>query len=310
MRGVSVSSIRLKKIGWNSEPKYRKNSSNSESILMSSFTQGLDILLQLLRSLDCENRPRVDQSVIDRIEKLKIPVGMSSRSSATDEQELVPTETPASTPINDRGDQELRLTALREKVLVCTKCAHLAEFRHSVVFGVGNPSAELMFVGEAPGADEDMRGEPFVGKAGELLTRIIETMGFTRSAVYIANVLKCRPDMPKGSSGNRPPTPEEMQTCLPYLRAQIEIIQPKVMVALGGIAMRGLFGTSEPMKSLRGRWHSFGDIPVMATFHPSYLLRNQALSEKRKVWEDMLLVLERLQAPITQRQRNFFLTKS
>ena len=284
---------------------------------MSSFTHGLDILLQLLRSLDRENRPRVDQSIIDRIERLKIPVGMSARSSATDEQELVPTDSDqkfdaaeAQASATDQGDQEVRLAALREKVLVCTKCAHLAEFRHSVVFGVGNPSAKLMFVGEAPGADEDMRGEPFVGKAGELLTRIIETMGFTRSAVYIANVLKCRPDMPKGSSGNRPPTPEEMQTCLPYLRAQIEIIQPKVMVALGGIAMRGLFGTSEPMKSLRGRWHSFGDIPVMATFHPSYLLRNQALSEKRKVWEDMLLVLERLQAPITQRQRNFFLTKS
>lgn len=286
---------------------------------MSSFTHGLDILLQLLRSLDRENRPRVDQSIIDRIEKLKIPVGMSVGSSATHEQELVPTdserrfdaaEAQASASITDKSDQEVRLAALREKVLVCTKCAHLAEFRHSVVFGVGNSNADLMFVGEAPGADEDMRGEPFVGRAGELLTRIIETMGFTRSTVYIANVLKCRPDMPKGSSGNRPPTPEEMQTCLPYLRAQIEIIQPKVMVALGGIAMRGLFGTSEPMKSLRGRWHSFGDIPVMATFHPSYLLRNQALSEKRKVWEDMLLALERLQAPITQRQRNFFLTKS
>jgi uracil-DNA glycosylase len=286
---------------------------------MSSFTHGLDILLQLLRSLDRENRPRVDQSIIDRIEKLKIPVGMSARSSATDEQGLVPSdseqkfdaaEAQGSASTTDKGDQEARLAALREKVLVCTKCAHLAEFRHSVVFGVGNPNADLMFVGEAPGADEDMRGEPFVGRAGELLTRIIETMGFTRSTVYIANVLKCRPDMPKGSSGNRPPTPEEMQTCLPYLRAQIEIIQPKVMVALGGIAMRGLFGTSEPMKSLRGRWHSFGDIPVMATFHPSYLLRNQALSEKRKVWEDMLLVLERLREPITQRQRNFFRTKS
>jgi DNA polymerase len=101
-----------------------------------------------------------------------------------------------------------------------------------------------------------------------------------------------------------------MQTCLPYLRAQIEIIQPKVMVALGGVAMRGLFGTSDPMKSLRGRWHSFGNIPVMATFHPSYLLRNQALTEKRKVWEDMLQVLERLQLPITQRQRNFFLRQA
>jgi Uracil DNA glycosylase superfamily len=210
MRGALVSSTRLQRIGWNSGPKYRKNSSNSESIVMSSFTQGLEILLQQLRSLDRDNRPRVDQSSIDRIERLKIdvPVGMSFRSSATDEQELVPTES----IVPSESDQEGRLTALRETVLVCAKCAHLAEFRHSVVFGVGNPNAELMFVGEAPGADEDLRGEPFVGRAGELLTRIIETMGFTRSGVYIANVLKCRPDMPKGSSGNRPPTTEEMQT--------------------------------------------------------------------------------------------------
>jgi uracil-DNA glycosylase len=290
---------------------------------MSSFTQGLDILLRQLRNLDSSSRPRFDQSIIDRINELKIedPVETSSRSSEQavgtnsesavgtvredthrvidpDEQELVPTE-----------DHEQRITTLREKVLVCTKCPQLVAFRHTVVFGVGNPSADLMFVGEAPGADEDLRGEPFVGRAGELLTRIIETMGFKRNDVYIANVLKCRPDMPKGSAGNRQPTPEEMQTCLPYLRAQIEIIQPKVMVALGGVAMRGLFGTSDPMKSLRGRWHSFGDIPVMATFHPSYLLRNQALTEKRKVWEDMLQVLERLQEPITERQRNFFLSK-
>jgi DNA polymerase len=290
---------------------------------MSSFTQGLDILLRQLRSLDTTNRPRFDQSLIDRINRLKIeeteeirlqtsePVETSSGSSVgavredahhvfdPDEQEFVPT-----------GEREQRMAALREEALVCTKCPHLAAFRNTVVFGVGNPSADLMFVGEAPGADEDLRGEPFVGRAGELLTRIIETMGFKRSDVYIANVLKCRPDMPKGSSGNRQPTPEEMQTCLPYLRAQINIIQPKVMVALGGVAMRGLFGTSEPMKSLRGRWHSFGNIPVMATFHPSYLLRNQALTEKRKVWEDMLQVLERLQVPITQRQRSFFLSKS
>jgi uracil-DNA glycosylase len=286
----------------------------------------LDILLRQLRSLDKANRPRVDQAIIDRINQLKIddPVGTSSRSSVAAEQELSPTidvaadqepNPTAANPADDQelvptGDREQRMATLREKVLVCTKCSHLAAFRHTVVFGVGNPSADLMFVGEAPGADEDLRGEPFVGRAGELLTRIIETMGFKRSDVYIANVLKCRPDMPKGSSGNRQPTPEEMQTCLPYLRAQIEIIQPKVMVALGGVAMRGLFGTSDPMKSLRGRWHSFGDIPVMATFHPSYLLRNQALTEKRKVWEDMLQVLERLQVPITQRQRNFFLAKA
>jgi uracil-DNA glycosylase len=283
---------------------------------MSSFAQGLDILLRQLRSLDTASRPRFNQSLIDRIKRMNTeePVGISSDSSVVadqpvnpaipDEQELVRTDREI-VP----SDHEQRIATLREKVLVCTKCSHLAAFRHTVVFGVGNPRADLMFVGEAPGADEDLRGEPFVGRAGELLTRIIETMGFKRSDVYIANVLKCRPDMPKGSSGNRPPTPEEMQTCLPYLRAQIEIIEPKVMVALGGVAMKGLFGTSEPMKSLRGRWHSFGNIPVMATFHPSYLLRNQALTEKRKVWEDMLQVLERLEVPTTQRQRNFFLGK-
>ena len=295
---------------------------------MSSFGQGLEILLRQLRSLDSTNRPRLDQSTIDRIQGLKIelakevsfdasgPVqmgcepGEATRSNSPKSHVGAGSEIPQELdPPTDQNEREQRIAVLREKVLVCTKCPHLAAFRHTVVFGVGNPSADLMFVGEAPGADEDLRGEPFVGRAGELLTRIIETMGFRRSDVYIANVLKCRPDMPKGSSGNRQPTPEEMQTCLPYLRAQIEIIQPKIMVALGGVAMRGLFGTSEPMKSLRGRWHSFGNIPVMATFHPSYLLRNQALTEKRKVWEDMLQVLERLQAPITQRQRNFFLGK-
>jgi DNA polymerase len=115
--------------------------------------------------------------------------------------------------------------------------------------------------------------------------------------------------MPSGASGNRQPTAIEMETCLPYLRQQIEIIRPKVMVALGATAMRGLFGKDEPMKQMRGRWHLFGSIPVMATFHPSYLLRNQALSEKRKVWEDMLQVLERIGQPISEKQKNYFLAK-
>jgi DNA polymerase len=199
---------------------------------------------------------------------------------------------------------------MRSPVLACTKCPHLAKSRTQVVFGVGNPEAELMFVGEAPGADEDLQGEPFVGKAGQLLTRIIETMGFQRSEVYIANVLKCRPDMPAGQSGNRRPTPSEMQTCLPYLRQQIDIIQPRVRVALGAVAMEGLIGAVEPIRNLRGRWHTFQGTPLMATYHPAYLLRNQSLAEKRKVWEDMLMVLEKLGRPITERQRNFFLKKS
>jgi uracil-DNA glycosylase family 4 len=199
------------------------------------------------------------------------------------------------------------LSPIREQVSVCQKCPHLACSRTQTVFGVGNPDADLMFIGEAPGADEDARGEPFVGRAGQLLTKIIETMGFKRGDVYIANVLKCRPDMPAQISGNRPPTPAEMQTCLPYLAQQIEIIQPKVLVALGATAVEGLLGTRGTMRDLRGRWHSYSQTPLMITYHPSYLLRNQALTEKRKVWEDMLQVLERLERPISEKQRNYFL---
>jgi DNA polymerase len=204
-------------------------------------------------------------------------------------------------------NKSVLLDPVRERVSICTKCPHLVRSRTQTVFGVGNPDADLMFVGEAPGADEDAQGEPFVGRAGQLLTRIIETMGFSREKVYIANVLKCRPDLPHGSTGNRAPTPVEMQTCLPYLREQIEIIQPRVLVALGAVAVEGLLGTRGTMRELRGRWHSFNGTPLMITYHPAYLLRNQSPSEKRKVWEDMLQVLERLDCNITEKQRNYFL---
>src|SRR5205809_6189562 len=139
------------------------------------------------------------------------------------------------------------------------------------------------------------------------MTWSIETMGFARGDVYIANILKCWPDMPRGSFGNRPPTPTEMQTCRPYLMEQIDIIQPRVLVALGAVAVEGLLGTRATMRDLRGRWHIYNSIPLMITYHPAYLLRNQAPSEKRKVWEDMLQVLERLERPISERQRNYFL---
>ncbi len=201
------------------------------------------------------------------------------------------------------------LDTLREAALACVKCPHLVKSRTQVVFGVGNPKAELMFVGEAPGADEDEQGEPFVGKAGQLLTKIIQAMGFTREEIYIGNVLKCRPDMPAGSSGNRKPRPEEMRTCLPWLEKQIELINPRALVALGATAAEGLLGNTEPVGKLRGRFLDFHGIPVMTTYHPSYLLHNQSISEKRKVWEDMLLVLEKLGKPITEKQRQFF-TKS
>jgi DNA polymerase len=196
---------------------------------------------------------------------------------------------------------------LRERALICKKCAHLHAARKNVVFGVGNIDAQLMFVGEAPGADEDEQGEPFVGRAGQLLTKIIEATGLQRSDVYIANILKCRPDTPGQSAGNRKPTPDEMATCIPYLHEQIDIIQPKVLIALGATAVEGLLGKTLGITKLRGNWQTYRGTPLMPTYHPAYLLRNQAMSEKRKVWEDFLQVMEKLEMPISAKQRNFFL---
>ena len=191
--------------------------------------------------------------------------------------------------------------------LACTRCAHLVATRTQVVFGVGNIDADLMFVGEAPGADEDRQGEPFVGRAGQLLTKMIQTMGLSRAQVYIGNVLKCRPDMPKGSTGNRQPTESEMSTCLPFLQAQVAIIKPKVIVTLGGTAIQGLLGLEGGVGWNRGHWRRYGDIPVMPTYHPAYLLRNGSNEAKRKVWEDLLAVMERLGLPISAKQRGYFL---
>jgi len=206
----------------------------------------------------------------------------------------------------DHGSREAAMAGLQARAMVCRKCPHLASSRKNVVFGVGDPHSPLMFIGEAPGADEDERGEPFVGKAGQLLTRIIQTMGFTRQTVYIANILKCRPDTPGQMKGNRKPTSDEMKTCLPYLLAQIDLIQPRVIVALGATAVEGLLGVTGGITKLRGRWQEFRGVPVMPTYHPAYLLRNEAPSEKRKIWEDMLGVLEKLGRPISEKQRSYF----
>ncbi|MCX8092033.1 MAG: uracil-DNA glycosylase [Verrucomicrobiae bacterium] len=215
-------------------------------------------------------------------------------------------ESPAAAPPLSPEAKAAAFAALRERAMQCVKCPHLAATRKNVVFGVGNINAQLMFIGEAPGADEDEQGEPFVGKAGQLLTKIIEAMGLRRSDVYIGNVLKCRPDTPGQPTGNRKPTADEMKTCLPYLQEQIDLIRPRVLVALGGTAMEGLLGKSG-ITRLRGHWHSYRGIPLMPTYHPAYLLRNQSLAEKRKVWEDMLQVMEKLGLPISDKQRRYFL---
>jgi DNA polymerase len=213
---------------------------------------------------------------------------------------------PVSAPLDPQA-KAVAFAALRERALACVKCPHLASSRKSVVFGVGSIDAQLMFVGEAPGADEDEQGEPFVGKAGQLLTKIIQATGLSRADVYIANILKCRPDTPGQAAGNRKPKPDEMATCIPYLHEQIDLIRPKVIVALGATAVEGLLGKTLGITKLRGTWKTYRGTPLMPTYHPAYLLRNQAMSEKRKVWEDMLAVMEKLEMPISEKQRNYFM---
>ena len=210
-------------------------------------------------------------------------------------------------PVLEPAAKQAAFAALRERVLACVKCPHLASSRTNVVFGVGSIDARLMFVGEAPGADEDVQGEPFVGKAGELLTKIILATGLKRGDVYIGNILKCRPDTPGQTAGNRKPRPDEMATCLPYLHEQIDLIRPTVLVALGATAVEGLLGKTVGITRLRGHWQTYRGIPLMPTYHPAYLLRNQAVSEKRKVWEDMLQVMGKLGMPISEKQQNYFL---
>ena len=174
---------------------------------------------------------------------------------------------------------------LRGEAMACVRC-ELHATRNTVVFGTGNDNADLMFVGEAPGADEDQQGEPFVGRAGQLLTKIIEAMGFTRDDVYIANVIKCRPP------GNRNPKPIEIETCEPFLLKQVELIQPKVICALGSFAAQALLHTDEKISRLRGHFHDYHGAKLMPTYHPAFLLRNP--HSKREVWEDMKKVMAEL----------------
>jgi DNA polymerase len=204
--------------------------------------------------------------------------------------ELLPGAAPrAPSPIVRAAPQDLGerrpLAVIREELGECTRC-RLHEGRTTIVFGVGNPEAEILFVGEGPGREEDLQGEPFVGAAGKLLNKIIEAMGLCRKEVYIANVVKCRPP------NNRDPEPDEVASCSPFLFQQIASIRPKIIVALGRPACAALLGTplSLPLSRLRGRWMSYREqIPIMPTFHPAYLLRNPAA--KRAVWEDMKQVV-------------------
>jgi uracil-DNA glycosylase len=213
------------------------------------------------------------------------------------------------------GDKRTRWDALLKLVTEDAVCKSHVRPGKKVVLGVGDLDAKIFFCGEAPGAEEEDQGEPFVGPAGQLLTRMIQAMGLSRQQVYIGNIMNWRPELPVGPDGvqvgNRPPTEEEMTYCLPYLKAQLEIVNPDLIVALGSTAAQGLlgFGSFKTLGEIRGQWKLFAGKPVMVTYHPSYILRNPTNRSKRAIWEDLLKVMERAELPISEKQRGFFLEK-
>ena len=197
---------------------------------------------------------------------------------------------PSPHPPSSREDREWQLNQWKQRVAACVRCPELASSRHQTVFGVGNPEARFLFIGEAPGADEDAQGEPFVGAAGQLLNKIITASGLKREDVYICNILRCRPP------GNRNPSPTEAGNCREYLDAQIAIVDPEFILCWGTIAAQNLMGTIEKIGRLRGRFFQHGQAKVLCTYHPSYLLRNP--SAKKDVWEDMKLFLKEAGLPV------------
>lgn len=214
------------------------------------------------------------------------------------------------------GDKAACWSWLRDRVENDPVCKARVRPGKRVVLGVGSLDAHIFFCGEAPGAEEEIQGEPFVGPAGQLLTRMIEAMGLSRAQVYIGNIMNWRPDLPTPEgmeqAGNRPPTAEELGYCLPFLRAQLEIVKPGLIVALGSTAAQGLLGLGsfKTLGEIRGRWHAFEGTPLMVTYHPSYILRNPTNRSKRAIWEDLLQVMERAGLPVSEKQKGFFLSKS
>jgi len=233
--------------------------------------EGVNVAVEAVAS------PEVVESIPENISLMP-----KATKSASQPASAPATSLPVLPPI-DAKDKPAALIALREHIGDCTRC-RLSKGRTKLVFGVGNPDADIMFVGEGPGADEDAQGEPFVGRAGQLLNNMISAMGIRREDVYIANVVKCRPP------NNRAPEKDETDTCSPFLMQQIDIVKPKVIVALGATAAKNLLAMNDSMGALRGRWYEFRGTKLVVTYHPAYLLRDPR--QKKETWKDLQMVMK------------------
>ena len=281
----------------------------------------VDVLLEFLEAEQARGVTHVhlDQGARDSLRGLHA-LTKTGISAPIKESEPAPAEVVAEIPqpvivsqkLSIQGSSRIeQLDSLRSQAENWAPARSLGSLRETMVFATGNPEARLMLIGEAPGYQEEKEREPFVGPAGQKLNEILKAMGLSREEVYISNIVKFRPAMPKQTTNNRKPTPEEMAACMPFVRAEIGIIQPECIIALGGTAAEGLLGLAGTVTSMRGPWHDFEGTPVCVTYHPSYLLQSGGANPvKRQVWEDMLRVMEKLGLPISDRQRGYFLPKS
>lgn len=297
------------------------------------MSRPVDLLIEFLRSEQEQGVSHVhlDEEARDGLRALleRSRVGKKASAAALASSPISPAATPAvsfslepeaqvAAPPADASSlsiagisREERLASLRSQAESWPAARSLGTLRETMVFAVGNPAARLMLVGEAPGYQEEKEREPFVGPAGQKLNDILKAMGLQREEVYISNIVKFRPAMPRQTTNNRKPTPEEMASCMPFVRAEIDIIKPECIIALGGTAAEGLLGLEGTVGGMRGKWHDLEGTPVRVTYHPSYLLQSGATGNaKRLLWEDMLAVMEKLGLPISDKQRGYFLPKA
>ncbi|MBT8044884.1 MAG: uracil-DNA glycosylase [Verrucomicrobiae bacterium] len=232
-----------------------------------------------------------------------IPAGNPQSAPAPVVEKLSPSLTVEGSTASEKID------SLRRQAIKWAPAQALSGLRNTMVFSVGNPEADVMLVGEAPGYDEERLGEPFVGKAGQKLDGILQAMGVKRTSVYLSNIVKFRPAMPNQTTNNRKPAAEEINACLPFIQEEVKIVAPRVIIALGGTAAQAMLDCQQSVASMRGQFHQYQGVPLRVTYHPSYILHNEATSEKRKLWEDMLAVMDFLKMPVSEKQRGYFLTQ-
>ncbi len=278
------------------------------------MSRPVDAVIEFLQSEQAHGKSHVflDDEARDGLRELYI----RARKPVDAQPEIV-AETSAARPIPqvtelvvEGADKSSKLESVKRQAASWAPARALGSLRETMVFAAGNPDAKIMMIGEAPGYYEEKETQPFVGPAGQKLNDILKAMGVSREEIYISNLVKFRPAIPKQTTNNRKPSPEEMAACLPLVMAEIEIVKPALIIALGGPAAEGLLKLVGTVGDMRGKWHDISGIPARVTYHPSYLLQSSSNDVKRALWEDMLAVMEKLGMPISEKQRGFFLPKA